>query len=123
MSPEREWKLYFDDMLGFCEKIVSYTDGLSKEQFEASGLNYDATLWNVQLCGEAAKNVPEPIRSQMPDVPWRELVGMRNRLAHGYFGINNAILWHVVSVEIPKLLRSLQHIKDTRRDIFEGQTD
>lgn len=89
MSREREWKLYFDDLVTFCEKVISYTDGLTKEKFEASRLNYDATLWNVQLYGEAAKNIPESIRNQMPEIPWRELIGMRNRLAHGYFGINN----------------------------------
>ncbi len=57
----------------------------------------------------------------MPEIPWRELIGMRNRLAHGYFGINNATLWHVVEVEVPKLLQSLRHIAETRPDLFEGQ--
>ena len=117
----REWKLYFDDLLHFSEKVMVYTQGLTREKFETSGLNYDATLWNVQLDGEAAKNIPEVIRNQMPEVPWRELIGMRNRLAHGYFGINNEILWRVITVETPKLLASLQHIKDTRPKLFEGQ--
>ncbi len=72
----REWKLYFDDLFGFCEKVMSYTHGLTREKFEASRLNYDATLWNVQLYGEAAKNIPEGIRNQMPEVPWRELIGI-----------------------------------------------
>ena len=121
MSPERQWKLFFDDLLGFCEKVICYTDRLTREKFEASGLNYDATLWNVQLYGEAAKNIPEQIRSQMPEVSWRELIGMRNRLAHGYFGINNAILWQVVTIETPKLLEALRRIKDTRPELFEGQ--
>lgn len=64
----REWKLYFDDLLGFCEKVMSYTHGFAREQFEVSGLNYDATLWNVQLYGEAAKNIPEEIRNQIPEI-------------------------------------------------------
>jgi uncharacterized protein with HEPN domain len=57
----------------------------------------------------------------MPGVPWRELVGMRNRLAHGYFGINHKILWQVIEVEIPRLQETLQHILNTRPDLFEGQ--
>ena len=121
MSREREWKLYYDDLLGFCEKVISYTDGLSQEKFETSGLNYDATLWNVQLFGEAAKNIPEEVRAQIPEVPWRELIGMRNRLAHGYFGINNAILWQVVTKETPKLLQSLKLIRTSRPNLFKGQ--
>ena len=117
----REWKLYFDDLLGACEKVMSYSHGLSREQFEASGLNYDATLWNVQLYGEAAKNIPDEVKNQMPEVPWRELIGMRNRLAHGYFGINNEILWRVVAVETPKLHKALQNIRHSRPELFKGQ--
>ena len=117
----REWKLYFDDLLLFSEKVMSYTHGMTREQFEASGLNYDATLWNVQLYGEAAKNISEEIRNQMPEVPWRELIGMRNRLVHGYFGINNEILWRVVAVETPKLYRTLRNIQHSRPELFEGQ--
>jgi uncharacterized protein with HEPN domain len=117
----REWKLYFDDLLGFCEKVTSYTDGLSREEFETSALNYDATVRNVQLFGEAAKNIPEKIREEMPEVPWRELIGMRNRLVHGYFGINNTTLWHVIKVEVPKLQQALQHIAATRPELFKGQ--
>ncbi len=117
----REWKLYFHDLQGFCEKVMSYTHGLTREEFEASALNYDATLWNIQLFGEAAKNIPEEIRGKMPEVPWRELIGMRNRLAHGYFGINNATLWHVIEIEVPKLHQNLLHILSTRPELFDGQ--
>jgi uncharacterized protein with HEPN domain len=56
-------------MLSFCDKVESYTHGLTPEEFEVSGLNYDATLWNVQLFGEAAKNIPEEIRLQIPEIP------------------------------------------------------
>jgi uncharacterized protein with HEPN domain len=57
----------------------------------------------------------------MPEVPWRELIGMRNRLAHGYFGINNSMLWHVIEKEVPELHRTLLHISSTRPELFEGQ--
>lgn len=117
----REWKLYFDDMLECCEKIMSYTQGLTRDQFESNRLIYDATLWNVQLFGEAAKNIPEEIRNQMVEVPWRELMSMRNRLVHGYFGINNAILWQVIEIEVPKLNKSLLHISSSLPELFEGQ--
>lgn len=116
----REWVLYFDDLLDFCQKIESYTDGLTRETFEASRLNYDATLWNVQLIGEAAKKNPDEIREKLPDVPWRELVGMRNRLAHGYFGINNATLWHVIEVEVPKLQQTLQSFVAIHPELFNA---
>ena len=61
------------------------------------------------------------IRDERSEIPRRELIGMRNRLAHGYFGINNATLWHVVEIEVPKLLQTLQTIVVTRPELFKGQ--
>ncbi|OIO59993.1 MAG: hypothetical protein COX57_09850 [Alphaproteobacteria bacterium CG_4_10_14_0_2_um_filter_63_37] len=103
----REWRLFFDDLLQACEKVMDYAEGLDRKGFEESGINFDATLWNVQLYGEAANHIPPEIRDLMPEVPWRELIGMRNRLIHGYFGINKTILWHVVAVETPRRLSDL----------------
>ena len=60
---EREWRFYVSDMLGFAEKVVLYTDGLDQERFVASGLNYDATVHNLILLGEAAMHVPESVRT------------------------------------------------------------
>jgi uncharacterized protein with HEPN domain len=117
----REWKLFFDDMLESCIKVLSYTEGLKQSQFESSAMNYDATLWNILLIGEAAKNIPEEIQSQMAEVPWRELIGFRNCLAHGYFGINNKILWQIIQEEMPKLQTNLLHIQTTRPELFKGQ--
>jgi uncharacterized protein with HEPN domain len=117
----REWKLYFDDMVSFCDKVIFYTNGLNKEAFEASGLTFDATLWNVQLIGEAAKNIPDDIRLKIDGVPWRELIGTRNRIIHGYFGINNSILWHIVSVEVPKIRGLLQQFASTHNELFRDQ--
>ena len=82
--PGREWRFYLDDMIGFAEKVIAYTDGLDQEHFVASGLNYDATLRNLELIGEAATNIPEEVRKQYPQIPWRMVVATRNRLIHGY---------------------------------------
>ena len=53
--PAREWRFYLDDMIGFAEKVIAYTDGLDQVSFVASGLNYDATVRNLELIGEAAR--------------------------------------------------------------------
>lgn len=103
----REWRLYFEDLIEACRRIVAYSSGMSRQQFEASTLHYDATIRNIELLGEAAKNIPEEIRLKMKDIPWRELIAIRNVVAHGYFGINNDILWDIVTRKAPELLDRL----------------
>jgi uncharacterized protein with HEPN domain len=65
----REWRFYIDDMIAFAEKVVAYTAGLDQARFVASGLNYDATVRNLELIGEAATHVPNAARTANPQVP------------------------------------------------------
>ena len=107
----REWRFYLDDMLGFAEKVTAYTDGLNQERFAASGLNYDATIRNLELIGEAATNIPDEVRSKYPQIPWRMLVATRNKLIHGYLGIDNDTLWSIIQDDVPVLLKELKKLK------------
>ena len=106
----REWRLYVADMRTFCARVAEYTDGLSREEFEKTRLVYDATLRNLELIGEAARNVPDEVRAKAPDVPWRQVVAVRNILIHGYLGIDNDVIWDIVQNEIEKLLRALEKL-------------
>ena len=108
---EREWRFYLNDMIGFSEKVIAYTDGLDQARFEATGLNYDATVRNLELIGEAAIHIPVPIRDAHPDVPWRLIIATRNRLIHGYLGIDNDTLWSIVQDDIPALLPLLRRLQ------------
>lgn len=107
----REWHFYLDDMIGFAEAVLAYTDGFDQPDFVASRLNYDATLRNLELIGEAAGNIPEEVRAVAPEIPWRQVVATRNRLIHGYLGIDNDTLWSIIQDDVPILLRSLQQLK------------
>ncbi len=108
---DREWRFYLDDMIGFAEKVNIYTDGLDQERFVASGLNYDATIRNLELIGEAATNIPDEVRQQYPQIPWRMVVATRNKLIHGYLGIDNDTLWSIIQGDVPVLLKELQKLK------------
>jgi len=107
---EREWRFYLDDMLGFAENVVTYCEGLDLEKFEQTGLNYDATVRNLELIGEAANNIPKQIQEQNTSVPWRQIIATRNRLIHGYLGIDNDTLWSIIQDDIPSLIIELQKI-------------
>lgn len=110
-SAQREWRFYLDDMIGFAEKVVAYTDRLDQLAFIASGLNYDAAVRNLELIGEAATHVPDAIRAANPQIPWRLIIATRNRLIHGYLGIDNDTLWSIIRGDIPTLLPHLRALK------------
>jgi len=110
-SSQREWRFYVSDMIGFAEKVAAYTDGLDQERFVASGLNYDATVHNLIMVGEAATHIPDHVRDFASDIEWRQVIGTRNRLIHGYLGINDDVLWDVIRNEIPVLIEQLHALK------------
>lgn len=116
----RAWHFYLDDMIGFAEAVLAYTDGLDQQGFVASRINYDATLRNLELIGEAATHVPDGAKQKAPDVPWRQVVATRNRLIHGYLGIDNDTLWSIIRDDVPALLENLRRLKVTIAD--DGDT-
>jgi len=105
---QREWRFYLEDMIDFAGKVLSYTDGLDQEAFVSSGITYDATLRNLELIGEAATRIPEDVRNAHPDIPWRMIIATRNRLIHGYLGIDDDTLWSIIRDDVPDLIKRLR---------------
>jgi uncharacterized protein with HEPN domain len=91
-SLTREWSFYVNDMIAFANNVINYTDGFDLEGFIASGLTYDATLRNLELIREAATHTPQVVRDVHTAIPWRMMIATRNKLIHGYLGIDNDIL-------------------------------
>ena len=108
---KREWRFYLDDMIAFAEKVTAYTDGLDQAAFVADTLTYDATLRNLELIGEAAGHIPEEVRAVHDEIPWRMIIATRNRLIHGYLGIDDDTLWSIVRDEVPPLLTALKAVR------------
>jgi len=109
----RDWRFYVDDMISFSEKVLAYTEGFDRQRFEANGLTYDATVRNLELIGEAATRIPASVREFTPHIQWRQIISMRNRLIHGYLGIDNDTLWNIIQVDIQPLLDELLALKKT----------
>jgi len=107
----REWCFYLSDMIGFAEKVLSYADGFNQQRFIESGLTYDATVRNLELIGEAATHIPETVRQNNPQIPWRMIIATRNRLIHGYLGIDDDTLWSIIQTDIPALLPQLRQLQ------------
>jgi uncharacterized protein with HEPN domain len=111
----RIWRFYLDDMMGFAEKVLSYTAGLDQGTFVDREIIYDATLRNLELIGEAATHIPVDFRDAHPEIPWRMIIAMRNRLIHAYLGIDNDTVWSVIQDELPELLLRLRDINPNPR--------
>jgi uncharacterized protein with HEPN domain len=111
---ERAWRFYIDDMIDFGEHVLAYSQGLDQAGLVADRLHYDATIRNLELIGEAATHVPEAVREANKDIPWRMIIATRNRLIHGYLGIDNDTLWSIIQEDIPALLPKLRALRDVR---------
>jgi len=109
-TAQREWRFYVEDMVTFCDKVIGYTQGLDRASFETGTMRHDAVLRNLELIGEAATHVPNDVRVLAPEVPWRMVVAMRNRLIHGYLGIDDDTIWSVIQDDIAPLRQDLTEL-------------
>lgn len=107
---ERDLALYIEDMIEFAGLVMEYSGGLTEATLTVERMRYDAILRNIELVGEAATHVPDSLREQAPDVPWRKIVGARNRIAHGYLGIAPETVWNIIDQQLPTLLPALQRL-------------
>jgi uncharacterized protein with HEPN domain len=101
---EREWRFYINDMLNFAYNVSAYTEGFTQQEFVDTGLNYDATIRNLELIGEAATHIPAEIRETYRTIPWRQVIATRNKLIHNYLGIDNDTLWSIIQDDISALV-------------------
>jgi len=99
----RDYLLFLEDILIAVEKIEKYTEGLSFEEFCSYEMAVDAVLRNLEVIGEAARNIPEEVKSRYQEVEWKEAVGFRNVLIHDYFGIDLESVWDTLKKNIPGL--------------------
>ncbi len=106
----RSIRLYLEDILTSCAKVRRYTQGMTFEDFQADDRTYDAVVRNLQIIGEAVKNIPPEMRGKYPEVEWRKIAGLRDILAHAYFSLEDETLWDIVSTKMTLLLEVVQRI-------------
>jgi uncharacterized protein with HEPN domain len=100
----RDESLYLADIQESCEKVLRFTKGMTYKDFVHDDLHFDAVLRNLEIIGEAVKNISEETRQKNPNVKWRKIAGFRDIVAHEYFGIDDETVWDIVENEIPALL-------------------
>ncbi|MFQ5905937.1 MAG: DUF86 domain-containing protein, partial [bacterium] len=101
---------YLGDIREAIQRIAAYTVGLTYEQFMKDNKTQDAVIRNLEVIGEATKNLSSHLRKTYPQIPWKDLAGMRDKMIHHYFGINYEIVWTIAKGELPGLLPKIEDI-------------
>lgn len=105
---KRDSRLLMEDMLESMARIRRYVAGMDFDAFLEDERTCDAVVRNVEIIGEASKQVPEDFKAAHPELPWQQMAGMRNRIVHDYTGVDLAIVWEVVQKALPKLQGQLE---------------
>jgi uncharacterized protein with HEPN domain len=103
MKHNREYTDYLKDILEASEKVQQFVEGMDFEKFSRDPKTVYAVIRALEIIGEASKKIPETTKRQNPDVPWRAMAGIRDKLIHEYFGMNLQVVWNTVKEDIPKL--------------------
>jgi uncharacterized protein with HEPN domain len=109
---KRDARLYINDIIDSIQKILEYSQDLTEDEFLASSQIQDAIIRRLEIMGEAVKHIPQTLRKKYPEVPWKNIVGMRDVLIHAYFGVNLKRTWKVVKEDIHSLRAEIISIRD-----------
>ena len=103
MKKEREYRDYLDDILEAMKDIESFAKGITYDEFINDKKTVFAIERGIEIIGEATKNIPMSIRNKNPEIPWKDMAGMRDRISHVYHDVDLEIVWKVIEQEIPSL--------------------
>ncbi|HEY9526396.1 MAG TPA: DUF86 domain-containing protein [Anaerolineales bacterium] len=107
---KREYEDYLQDMLENAEKALFFVQGMDYDSFYTDDKAVYAVIRALEIIGEAARQIPEAIRQSNPEIQWREIAAMRNKLTHEYFGVNTRVIWRTVQEDLPIIIQLLKQI-------------
>jgi uncharacterized protein with HEPN domain len=113
---KREYRDYLHDILDSVNDIETFVEGMTFEQFEKDRKTLNAVVRSIEIIGEASKNLPADMREKYGKVPWKKMTGMRDKVVHGYFGVDVRTLWNTVKDDLPPLKQLVQKmLKDIEK--------
>jgi len=100
---KREAGDFIEDIINAMNKALKFVEGMSYEEFAKDDKTVFAVIRAIEIIGEAVKNIPEDIRKEYPEIPWKGMAGMRDKVIHGYFGVDIKVVWDTIKKRIPGL--------------------
>jgi uncharacterized protein with HEPN domain len=104
---KREYRDYILDIVASIDDVASFIEGMTYREFTKDRKTSNAVIRSIEVIGEASKNIPKSVRDKDPSLPWKEMAGMRNKIIHEYFGVDNKIVWKTAKHSLPKLKRKV----------------
>ncbi|MEK7376655.1 MAG: DUF86 domain-containing protein [Candidatus Margulisiibacteriota bacterium] len=107
----RDDSAYINHILDAITKIESYLSGISYDAFIATTLIQDGIIRQIKIIGEASGNISDKFKESNPDIPWADIVGMRNKLIHQYFGVDIDAVWETSKKDVPELKEKIEKLR------------
>ncbi|GAB4316306.1 HepT-like ribonuclease domain-containing protein [Pseudothermotoga lettingae] len=107
---KRTNKEFLLDMMVACKRMIRYTENMNFENFSKDEKTIDAVIRNVEILGEAVKNISLEFKEKYPEVKWSMIARTRDKLIHFYFGLDIEVLWKILKDDIPELRQKLEYI-------------
>ena len=108
--PRREWTFRVQDILDAIAKIQRFVSDADFEAFERDEQLMDAVIHNLTVIGEAANHIPAEVSGSHPEIPWRQMVDLRNFSVHAYWNLRPSVLWDTVGNDLPRLVQPLKEL-------------
>ena len=107
---KRDYRLFIKDIIAAMESIEGFVEGMSFEELMQDDKTASAVIRKFEIVGEATKLFPDELKEEHPEIQWKRMAGMRDRLIHAYFGVDYKLVWEAIKAEVPSMKLKLQEI-------------
>ena len=108
---KRDINVYIEDILESISRIEEYVKDIDEAEFYGNSEKQDAVLRRLEIIGEAVKNIPQDVRDKYPEIPWKQIAGMRDVVIHEYFGVTLGRIWKVIQADMKDIKNNINKVK------------